>query len=122
MVGCNAPLLTLLTLGKAVIELGNTAIQTYRETKELEVRYQDFRDALQNHRALVESYLDHTFKERSFTLESFFKELHLAVENQDYQALGVLVGGILAVLQQNPLHDFEQFKAALADPETTFEL
>lgn len=118
----NAPLLTLLTLGKAVIELGNTAIQTYRETKELEVRYQEFRDALQYHRDMVESYLDHIFEERHFTLESFFKELHLAVENQDYQALTVLVGGILAVLQQNPLHDFEQFKAALADPDITFEL
>ncbi len=122
MTETNAPLLTLLTLGKAVIELGNTAIQTYRETKELEVRYQEFRDALQYHRDMVESYLDHIFEERRFTLESFFKELHLAVEKQDYQTLTVLVGGILAVLQQNPLHDFEQFKAALADPDITFEL
>ena len=122
MTGGNASLLALTTLGKAVIELGNTAIQTYRGTKELEVRYQAFRDALQHHRDVVESYLDHTFEERRFTLESYFKELHLAVENQDYQALTVLVGGILAVLQQNPLHDFEQFKAALADPDVTFEL
>lgn len=122
MVGRGAPLLTLLNLGNAVIELGNTAIQTYRETKELEVRYQAFRDALQYHRDLVESYLDDIFEERRFTLESFFKELHLAVENQDYQALTILVGGILAVLEQNPLHDFEKFKAALKDPEFIIEL
>lgn len=122
MVANNAPLLTLLTLGNAVIELGNTAIQTYRETKELEVRYQAFQDALTQHRDVVEFYLDHIFDERRFTLESFFKELHLAVENQDYQALTVLVGGIVAVLQQNPLHDFKQFKAALANPDITFEL
>ena len=114
--------LTLVALGKPLLEITNTAIKTYREVKEMEVRYRAFRDALENHQNLVETYLDKVFKERRLTLESYFEKIDAAVQNQDYQALTVLVGGILAVLQQNPLHDFENFKAALADPNITLEL
>lgn len=112
----------LVEVSRSMLGLAHHAIEAGKETRAMELRYQAFRDALNAHRETAEHYLDQVFAERRFTLESFFDKLDTAVEQQDYQAMTLLIGGILAVLEKNPLHDFEKFKAALADPDTVLEL
>lgn len=115
-------ILQILSLGHSLTELGNNALETYRETKTQETRYRTFLAALQERHELVESYFDHVFGEHRYALDNLFNRLDRAIGNHDYATLAHLVPGIIAVLEQNPLHDFEKFKAALQDPNFVIEL
>lgn len=115
-------ILQILSLGHSLTELGNNALETYQETKTQETRYRAFLAALQEHHEMVESYFDHVFGERRYALDNLFSRLDRAIGNRDYATLAHLVPGIIAVLEQNPLHDFEKFKAALQDPNFVIEL
>lgn len=112
----------LLRLGHALADLGASALETYRHTKTLDTHYQEFLAALQAHHELVASYFDYAFGERRYTLDNLFRRLDQAIAVKDYATLAHLVPGIVAVLEQNPLHDFEKFKAALQDPNYIIEL
>lgn len=124
MVRRSAEIIQLVSLARGLVDLGNNALLTRRnrEVKELETRHQAFLEALQQLWELVESYLDKTFTECRFTLESLFQELNQSVASRDYDALSTLVAGIIAVMEQNPLHNFENFKVALQDPKFIIEL
>ena len=115
-------ILQILSLGNSLVDLGNNALNTYRDVNELKTRYQAFLQALQEHQTLVQDYLNLRFGERHFALESYFVQLDKAVTNRDHKTVSELVTGIIAVLEQNPLHDFETFKAALNDPNFIIEL
>lgn len=106
-----------------------TAAYAFRETMALVKdgvaryhEYQNFRAKLENQRLLVESYFDHRFTERRHTLDGYFHNLEIAVTSQDHQSVSSLVNGIIALVEDNPLYDFEHFKTALADPNTVIEL
>ena len=45
-----------------------------------------------------------------------------AQANDDNERLVLALGGILGIIQQNPLNDFETFKRRLQDPDYVIEI
>ena len=112
----------LLTLGKDLVQLGNNALETYRDTKELQLHYQKFLAALEEHSTLIQEFMDYRFGERRYALDNFFIQLDKAVTNRDHKTVSALAADIIALLEQNPLHDFDNFQKALQDPNFVIEL
>ena len=62
------------------------------------------------------AYFSERFAERRAALDEFFELLHYAVDGKDNHQLNVALAGILGVIQDNPLDDFETFKQQFQDP------
>lgn len=68
------------------------------------------------------AYFDHRFAERRAALDEFFELLRHAVGSKDNHQLNVALAGILGIIQDNPLDDFETFKKQFDDPDYVFEI
>lgn len=68
------------------------------------------------------AYFNHRFAERRAALDEFFELLHYAVDSKDNHRLNAALAGILGVIQDNPLDDFETFKKQFEDPDYVFEI
>ena len=114
----------LISLGSTLASLANQAMiqRSEQEANRLAERYQEFHEKLQQEKNLVAAALEKTFGERRYTLDGMFARLDTAIAARDYRTLEQITLGIIAVLEQNPLHDFENFKKALQDPEFIIEL
>ena len=68
------------------------------------------------------AYFRERFAERRAALDEFFELLHHAVDGKDNHQLNVALSGILGVIQDNPLDDFETFKQQFHDPDHIIEI
>ena len=68
------------------------------------------------------AYFDKRFAERRAALDEFFELLHHAISNGNNQQVVSALAGILGIIQDNPLEDFETFKKNFQDPEYTVEI
>jgi len=68
--------------------------------------------AIQAQRELIEKYFEHRFAERASALSAFFKLLEQAVDTRNDAELDAALHGILGVVKDSPLKDFESFRAA----------
>ena len=68
------------------------------------------------------AYFSHRFAERRAALDEFFELLRHAVDSNDNQQLNAALAGILGIIQDNPLDDFETFKMQFEDPNHVFEI
>ena len=68
------------------------------------------------------AYFGHRFAERRAALDEFFELLHHAVAGGDNHQLTVALTGILGIIQDNPLDDFETFKQQFQDPNYIIEI
>lgn len=68
------------------------------------------------------AYFDHKFAERRAALDEFFELLHHAVASGDNQQLVAALSGILTIIQDNPLDDFETFKEKFQNPDYIVEI
>ena len=68
------------------------------------------------------AYFDYRFAERRAVLDKFFELLHHAVDSKDDHLLNVALSGILGVIQDNPLDDFETFRRQFHDPDYVIEI
>jgi len=68
------------------------------------------------------AYFSHRFAERRVALCEFFDLLRHAVDNGDNHQLNVALAGILGIIQDNPLADFETFKQQFHDPDYVIEI
>ena len=68
------------------------------------------------------AYFSQRFEERRAALDEFFELLHHAVDGKDNHQLNVALAGILGVIQDNPLDDFETFKMQFQDPDHIIEI
>ena len=71
---------------------------------------------------VILAYFDHRFTERRAALDELFELLNYAVGSRDNHQLNVALAGILGVIQDNPLDDFETFKKQFEDPSHIFEI
>lgn len=67
-------------------------------------------------------YFGYRFIERSAALDEFFELLRYATANGDNEQLTAALTGILGIIQQNPLDDFETFKKNLQNPDYVIEI
>ena len=68
------------------------------------------------------AYFSQRFAERRAALDEFFDLLRHAVGDGDNQQLNVALAGILGIIQDNPLDDFETFKQQFHDPDYVIEI
>ena len=68
------------------------------------------------------AYFSQRFAERRAALDEFFELLHHAVENGDNHHLSAALTGILGIIQENPLDDFETFKQKFDEGDYVIEI
>lgn len=111
---------------QAIIDAGVDYLKA-REAEETErewilANYQAFLYALRTEQEALLTYFEYRFAERREALREFYQVLHDAVESGDAHQLDAAICGILGILKDNPLNDYEQFKRAWQDPDTVLEL
>ncbi len=73
-------------------------------------------------RDAILAYFEHRFAERRTALDELFVTLRHATANGDNEQLVAALSGILGIIQQNPLDDFETFKKNLQNPNYVIEI
>lgn len=73
--------------------------------------------AIQAQKELIETYFCMCFKERSKALEHLFGVLSHAVDTKNDAELDTALNGILGVVGDSPLKDFEAFRTARLEGE-----
>jgi hypothetical protein len=68
------------------------------------------------------AYFSQRFAERRAALDEFFELLNHAVDHRDNHQLNVALAGILGIIQDNPLDDFETFKKQFQNPDCVIEI
>ena len=68
------------------------------------------------------AYFDLRFAERRAALDEFFELLSHAMKTGDNQQLTAALAGILGVIQDNPLEDFETFRQQFDNPDHVVEI
>ena len=68
------------------------------------------------------AYFDLRFAERRAALDEFFELLSHAMKSGDNQQLSAALTGILGVIQDNPLDDFETFRRQFDNPDHVIEI
>ena len=66
-------------------------------------------------RAMILEYFQQRFAERRDALNSFFAVLHAAVQEKNEHAMDTALSGVLGIIKDSPLKDFEAFRQARAD-------
>ena len=110
-------------------EVINAGVE-YLKTREAEktnrewirANHQAFLAALQAEQEVLLVYFEHRFAERREALGEFYQVLHKAVETGDDHQLDVAICGILGIVKDNPLNDFEKFRQTYNDPNSIIEL
>ncbi len=77
---------------------------------------------LNTQKEMMLQYFEHRFTERKSSLEQFFGLLSNASAAKDQHGMDVALSGILGILQDNPLKDFESFKNNMNRPDFLLEL
>ena len=68
------------------------------------------------------AYFDLRFAERRAALDEFFELLSHAMKSGDNQQLNTALTGILGIIQDNPLDDFETFRQQFDNPDHVIEI
>ena len=68
------------------------------------------------------AYFGYRFAERRAALNAFFDLLRHAMATGDNQQLVAALTGILGIIQENPLADFETFRQKFQDPNYVIEI
>ena len=106
----------------AGVEFMKTRETEITEREWIRANYQAFLAALQAEQESLLTYFEYRFAERREALHEFYQVLHTAVETGDDHQLDAAICGILGIIKDNPLTDYEQFKRAFNDPDAIIEL
>lgn len=68
-------------------------------------------------RDTILEYFKLRFAERTEALGGFFQVLHRAVEEKNDRAMDIALAGILGIIKDSPLKDFEAFRSSRAREE-----
>ena len=73
--------------------------------------------AIEAEKTVILAYFEHRFAERREALDGLFDVLQGAVTTKDNHAMDVALSGIVGILQDSPLKDFESFRRARDNKE-----
>ncbi len=73
-------------------------------------------------RDVILAHFGNRFAERRAALDELFTALRHATATGDNEQLVAVLSGILGIIQQNPLDDFETFKRKLQEPDYVIEI
>lgn len=119
----------MLNFQESISEISNAGVE-YLKTREAEktnreliqAKAQAFQAALQARREILLVYFEHRFAERREALAEFYRLLHIAVETGDTHQLDAAIGGILGIIKDNPLDDFDHFRETWENLDALIEL
>ena len=70
---------------------------------------------IESEREIILEYFAQRFAERKAALNGFFDVLHTAVQEKNEHAMDTALSGILGIVKDSPLKDFDAFRQARAD-------
>lgn len=70
---------------------------------------------IESEKEIILEYFAQRFAERKAALNDFFDVLHAAVQEKNDHAMDTALSGILGIVKDSPLKDFETFRRARAD-------
>ncbi len=70
---------------------------------------------IESEKEIIMEYFKQRFAERTTALNGFFDVLHSAVQEKNEHAMDTALSGILGIVKDSPLKDFETFRQARAD-------
>ena len=70
---------------------------------------------IESEREIILDYFVQRFAERKNALNGFFDVLHAAVQEKNESGMDTALSGILGIMKDSPLRDFEAFRQARAD-------
>ena len=114
----------LISLDSSLASITNQVIIKHgeKEAQQPADDYQQFQVKLHEHRELVTAAFDHVFGERRYAPDSLFSRLDQTHRPPRLPSLGTAGLLLHRCLEQNPLHDFNNFRKSLQDPEFVIEL
>lgn len=71
--------------------------------------------AIESEREIISAYFEKCFTERRMVLDEIFRVLRHAVESKNDTALDSALHGIVEVVSNNPLRDFDAFRKARSE-------
>jgi len=78
--------------------------------------------SIEAQKEILLDYFNKRFSERKDSLNKFFTVLDNAIKEKDDKQLDVALAGILGILKDNPLGDFQTFKENMLMPDYKIEL
>lgn len=94
-----------------------------RTTRELISAKRDIAiKSIEAQKEILLDYFNKRFSERKDSLDKFFDVLANAIKEKDDKQLDVALAGILGILKDNPLGDFQTFKENMLMPNYNIEL
>ncbi|MBA4251988.1 MAG: hypothetical protein C0425_10020 [Chlorobiaceae bacterium] len=78
--------------------------------------------SIEAQKEILLDYFNKRFNERKDSLEKFFTLLDNSIKEKDDKQLDVALAGILGILKDNPLGDFQTFKENMLMPNYKIEL
>ena len=70
---------------------------------------------IESEREIILEYFAQRFAERKDALNGFFDVLHAAVQEKNEHAMDTALSGILGIVKDSPLKDFDTFRKARAN-------
>jgi hypothetical protein len=70
---------------------------------------------IESEREIILEYFAQRFAERKAALNGLFDVLHAAVQEKNEHAMDTALSGILGIVKDSPLKDFDTFRQARAD-------
>ncbi len=104
------------------LEYRNTVEQNVTAREEIKAKRDVAIEVIRAQEKIILEYFEKRFKERKDALQNFFQLLWKAVESKDEIQLDVALTGILGVIKDNPLGDFENFKKNMLKSDYKIEL
>ena len=94
--------------------------ESYRQT--IEAKRDIVLTTLEYQREIILTYFEKRFSERREALGKLFTLLSSATDSKDDKQLDVALAGIMGILKENPLGDFESFKKHMLESDYEVEL
>jgi hypothetical protein len=88
------------------------------ERNKIQARREAVITAIETEKDIILKYFEYRFSERADALNSFFKVLHKSFEEKNDIAMDKALEGILGIIKDNPLKDFESFRKARLENKT----
>lgn len=106
-----------LEIAREYVSFLKTASEQKTERARISAKRAVALKAIEAEKTVILAYFQHRFAERREALDGLFAVLHGAVDKKDNHAMDVALSGIVGILQDSPLKDFESFRRARDNKE-----
>lgn len=104
------------------IEYKKTIEQARTERELIQAKRDILVSEMRMRRELILDYFEKRFCERKMALNKFFSMLDEGVNSKDERLLHIALTGIVGIIRENPLGDFETFKRNMLQENYVIEL